>query len=268
MSDDAINLISSYLTNRRQCIKIGNTSSTFLDIIKGVPQGSIMGPLLFKIFINDIFFFVKNCDLYNYADDNTLSCVDSSFASVKVTLEAEGNELVDWFTRNQTQANPDKFQGLALGKRAFDRKPTFSIKGAEIECTEDAKLLGVDIDYMLKFNTHIKNVCRRASRQINVLKRIGKYLPIKCTLVIYHAFIMSIFNFCPLVWHYCGKGNTDKLDKLQFRALKFVYQYFTSSYENLLIRADTYSLNVKRIRLIALEVFKIISGAGHHIYLN
>ena len=117
MSDDAIhvNLISSYLTNRRQCIKISNTSSTFLDIIKGVPQGSIMGPLLFNIFINDIFFFVKNCDLYNYADDNTLSCVDSSFASVEATLEAEGNELVDWLTRNQMQANPDKFQLDSFG---------------------------------------------------------------------------------------------------------------------------------------------------------
>ena len=71
---------------------------------------------------------------------------------------------------------------------------------------------------------------------------------------------MSIFNFCPLVWHYCGEGNTDKLEKLHIRALKFVYQDFTSSYENLLIRADTYSLNVKIIRLIVLEVFKIISG--------
>ena len=78
---------------------------------------------------------------------------------------------------------------------------------------------------------------------------------------------MSIFNFCPLVWHYCGKGNTDKLEKLPFIALKLVYQDFTSLCENLLIRADTYSINVKRIRLIALEVFKIISG-DRPPYLN
>ena len=130
---------------------------------------------------------------YTYKITRKHRCLCSLHDWFKATLEAEGNELVDWFTRNQMQGNPDKFQGPALGKRAFDQKPTLSIKGAEIECIEDTKLLGVDIDYMLNFNTHIKNVCCRASRQINVLKRIGKYLPIKCRLVIYHAFIMSIF---------------------------------------------------------------------------
>ena len=89
---------------------------------------------------------------------------------MKVTLEKEGSCLVDWFT--YMQANPDKFQGLAIGKKTHNRKPIFNIKGINIECTEDVKLLGVDIDYLLNFNTHIENVCRKASKQINVLKLI------------------------------------------------------------------------------------------------
>ena len=76
VSPSALNLIDSYLKNRKQCVKVGPHISNWQDIYKGVPQGSILGPILFKIFLNDIFYFIKNSDLYNYADDNTLSYSD------------------------------------------------------------------------------------------------------------------------------------------------------------------------------------------------
>ena len=74
--------MKSFLTNRKQCVKLGSIKSGFEAILKGVPQGSILGPVLFNIFINDIFHFVKSCCLYNYADDNTVSCSDNSLANV------------------------------------------------------------------------------------------------------------------------------------------------------------------------------------------
>ena len=91
------------------------------------------------------------------------------------------------------------------------KKPKFKIGEAEIGCEERVKLLGVEIDYCLKFDTHISAMCKKASQQINVLKRIGQYLNFESRKAIYHAFIMSIFNFCPLIWHFCSKANTEKL---------------------------------------------------------
>ena len=92
---------------------------------------------MFNIFINDIFHFTHHTKLYNYADDNTISYASPHFDTMKQTLEAEGSALVDWFAANQMEANPEKFQGIAVGKKAHALKPTFF---ADIECTDDVKV--------------------------------------------------------------------------------------------------------------------------------
>ena len=99
----------------------------------------------------------------------------------------------------------------------------FYLNGNAILCENEVKLLGVPIDCQLKFNTHISEICRKTSRQLNVLKRIGKQLSKLGRLTIYHSYIMSNFNYCPVVWHFCEESNTKQMEKIQERALRFIY---------------------------------------------
>ena len=116
LAPDAINLLSSYLSDRVQQVIRGSHTSTWENIIKGVPQGSILGPLLFNVFLNDIFFFVNQAIIYNYADDNTLSFIHANLEVLKKVLEDESCILIDCFFLNFMKANPSKFQAICMGK--------------------------------------------------------------------------------------------------------------------------------------------------------
>ena len=225
---------------------------------KGYPKGQSWR-LLFNVFINDIFYFVKKGTLYNYADDNTLSYGHPDFNVLTSVLESESNVLINWFKVNKMQANPDKFQVLAVGKKTFDKNMKICIQNSTVSCEETVKLLGIEIDYQLNFDIHISSICRKASQQLNILKRLGRYLDRLSKLTIFHTFILSNFNFCPLAWHFCTDKNSKKLEKVQERALRFVYDDYTSSYINLLEKALVLSLQIRRIRTMALETYKIVN---------
>jgi hypothetical protein len=141
--------------------------------------------------------------LYNYADDNTLSFCNPDFDALISTLENDSNQLIEWFRINKMQANPDKFQLLAVGRKTYDKNPSIHIRNFDRTCESTVKLLGIDIGYQLNFDVHISTICRKASQQLNNLKRLGSYLNRLNKLTIFHSFILSNFNFCPLAWHFC-----------------------------------------------------------------
>jgi hypothetical protein len=89
---------------------------------------------------------------------------------------------------------------------------SLAIAGKTIMCEDTVKLLGVDIDFLVSFNSHISEICRKTSCQLDVLKRIGRYLTLNGKLSVCHAFILSDFNYRSLSWHFCSKGNTLKLE--------------------------------------------------------
>ena len=142
LAESAMSLLGSLLSDREQCVKIGNAQSASLPVYKGVPHGSIIGPILFNIFINDIFHFTHHTKLYNYADGNTIAYSSPHFDTMKHTLEAECSALVDWLQLIRWKQTLRNCKVHAL-------KPTFNIQSADIECTEYVKLLGVTIDYLV-----------------------------------------------------------------------------------------------------------------------
>ena len=162
----ACNLIASYLFDRKQRVKINNVKSDWEGISKGVPQGSILGPLLFNIFVNDLFFFIEKCTLYNYADDNSMSVSSKSIDEVRSSLEHDGNIAVQWFEKNGMKANPDKFQMMVISSKSHDGIH-ISLGQNDIVSEECVKVLGVLIDNKLNFSNQISHLCKRSSHQVN-----------------------------------------------------------------------------------------------------
>jgi hypothetical protein len=227
-------------------------------MIKGVPQGSILGPTLFNIFLNDIFYFTNEYAVYNYADDTTISHCAVSPHDLAKNLENCANIVTDWFEQNMMKANPDKYQAIVFGNKT-DAPVNFIVKGNVLNCVENVLLLGINIDSKLSFDEHIKSICTKASRQINVIIRMSNLLDINVKETMYKTFIKSTFNYCPVVWMMCSKQNLRKLEKLQCRALRFVYSDYISSYEDLLVKSKQLSLSVQLMYNLAVEVYKCLN---------
>ena len=111
---------------------------------------------------------------------------------------------------------------------------------------------------MLNFNDHISEICKKASQQLAVLKRIGRFLTKQGKLTIFKSFITSSFNYCPLTWHFCSQASTHKMEKILERALRFISNDFISPLETLLVLNNATPLHIGRMKLMASEVFKIL----------
>ena len=165
------------------------------------------------------------------------------------------------------KANPDKFQAICIGQKTHDYISSFNIHDTEIKCDDSVKLLGVDIDFNLKMDEHVSNICKKASKQLCVLKRIGKDLSKQGKVLIFKSFILSNFNYCPLAWHFCSLRSTRKMEKIQERAIRFIENDFTSPLADLLKINKLSFLHISRIRNMACEVVKILNKIAPE-YIN
>jgi hypothetical protein len=221
-------------------------------------SGSILGPLLFNIYFNDVFYFTHQCDLFNYADDNVTSVASSDVSFIEKTLNQELQVLNSWFNSNSFKANPSKFQAMLIKPKPAPTALCLSVNGSKIENAPDIKVLGVEIDSNLNFRKHIASVCKKANRQVNVLQRFHKFLDSKSRIIIYNSFIYSNFKYCNMIWMFANKKDIMKLEDTQLRALRFVLKDFTSSKDEIIKNDDFLSLRLCNLRLLAIEVFKCL----------
>ena len=161
----------------------------------GVPQGSILGPLLFNIFLCDLFLIMKETSFASYADDNTPYVTAENLDEVIKSLEKDSIKLFQWFSDNQMKANHDKCHLLVSGKNNV----TMNASGFKIKNTECEKLLGIKVDCGLKFENYLDGVIKKDSNKINALSRVAPFINLSKKKMLMNSFFKSQFRYCPLV---------------------------------------------------------------------
>ena len=266
---DSLRLLYSYLSKRYQRVKIGSSFSDLLEVILGLPQGSILGPILFNIFINDLIFTVQETEICNFADDTTLYACDNSIEIVLYKLMKDTYRVTDWFKVNSMVANPAKFQLMILGTDSMRIKEgiyidvcnlCMRVNNMSVRNKMEVKLLGVTIDRKLNFVSHIENICSKANKRVKALQRIRRYINLEQAKFLADAFIMSAFRYCVLIWMFCDKTSNTLIDKVHQRTLRTVHMLFNHDLLDLLSIQNTVTVHVKNVQVLMCEVYKSL----HH----
>ena len=235
---------------------MNETFSSWRDIAYGVPQGSILGPLLFNIHYCDLFYFLDNLYIASYADDTTLYIVKQSKESFINALETSPQKYFIWFKSNFMKANSDKSHLLL----SCNEPSKVVIDGSSIETDAKEVLLGITIDKDLKFDDHVNSFCKKACQKLNALVRFTPYMNVEKRRIIMKAFIESQFGYCPLVWMFHSRGINNKINRIHERALRITYNNKSSSFQDLLDKDNSVTIHHRNIRTLAIETFKVLHG--------
>ena len=249
---DALQLIRSYLTNRQQRVKINNSFSAWKEVKIGVPQGSVLGPLLFNVSVNDIFWFPHRTKICNYADDTTIFACHPDLDTIIKQLEEDSSVLEKWFSDNFLKLNDDKCHLMIFGDKSTEA--TVSIGNSRINESDYEKLLGVTFDKKSSFKKHVEDLSKKANQKLHALACLSNYIdPIKSEILM-NSFIWSQFNYFPLVWMFHDRAANSKLNRIHERALRLVCKDSESELEEL--KKKYGNIHQHNLQLLMIEIFK------------
>ena len=218
--DSGNNLFRSYLSNRFQFVDLNGSKSSLKKIYTGVPQGSILGPLLFLIYINDLPSVSDLLNMLMYADDTTLYCNITEVD--ELTINNELQKITDWLSSNKLSLNIKKTKCMVFhSNRKTVNYPNFKINDIEIERVAQFNFLGLIISSNLKWQSHIDHISIKISSVIGIMYRMKDIYPQEILQMIYSTLIIPHFNYCLLVW---GSKVLEghKLHLLQKKALRIL----------------------------------------------
>ena len=189
-----------------------------MKITCGVPQGSILGPLLFLLYVNDMPDVVKDSSIYLYADDTVLLNYGKNVINVKNDMQRDLGKIASWCGRNKLSLNIKKTKNMLFGSRHKLKRTKCDkllINDAKLEFVSQYKYLGVMLDSNLAFTKHLNNVIRIVSHKINLLAKVRRYLDNRASLEIYKTMILPYFDYGDILFMKSQKHLLSKLDHLK-----------------------------------------------------
>ena len=255
----ALKWFSSYLTKRYQFVNYNNTSSDVKQITCGVPQGSILGPLLFLLYINDIASVSRVLFSVLFADDTTLFCRSNNLHELSTVINNELGNIIKWLNANRLSLNIDKTNFMIFRpKSKKEQCPTIHINGSSILEVDSAKFLGVIIDNKLNWLEHIKCISRKIAKGTGIIIKARKSFESETLLNLYNALILPHISYCVHIWGTTASIHLQRLYVLQKKIVRIICGVHPRTHTEPLYKA-LHVLNVEQIRdySIALFMYKL-----------
>ena len=261
LDDNSLSWFHSYLTSRRQITSINDKLSTSLPVTVGVPQGSILGPLLFIIYVNDMPNVIKHCKIILYADD-TLYYSSTSANDINKYVNEDLNLISQWLADNLLTLNCTKSKFLLFGSssrlKSFTNISIF-VNDHQLTRERTIKYLGITFSENLTWSDHLNKISTKINQRIGLLRRVKDFLPTKARLTVYNALILPLFDYADIIWG--DKNNLSLMDQLQIlqnKAAKTILDapYLSSSTEAL-DKLYWHPLSHRRYLHRLLTIFKI-----------
>jgi len=258
-SECMLNWIESFITGRTQKVRIDGEMSEAKEVISGIPQGSVLGPFLFVLFVNDMPDLVRSM-LYLFADDNKVYKVIKHPITDRAELQIDLNKLYEWSNIWLMKIHPEKLFGMEIGGWRDNPQYDYTVGPMLVKHSTMEKDIGVEMDNQLKFSNHIDTITKKANSKAGWLRRTFRFLTPTLFRPLYRAIVRSQLENAASTWSPHKQQDIDKLESVQMRATKMLPGFKTRSYEERLVALNLTTLKYRRIRGDMINVYKIMSG--------
>ena len=223
--DVSFDWFESYLTDRQQLTLVNNVESDLLhEDVYGVPQGSVLGPLLFLLYINDIKSIIENSYFHLFADDTIIIQTASDPDSLVLSLERELENVANWLENNKMTINTQKTEVIFFGNHASLKKVgkrTVNYLGTPLKRNDHVKYLGVIFDEKMQWSKHIKNITQKVNFKLGKIKSIAPFLTGNTKKVLVNALVMPYFYYCSPTWSNAAPFRLNQVNKKVVDATSF-----------------------------------------------